>query len=375
MAEVARKLAAGKKQDNKLRRKTKLGKNPTYWFSAERNTAKKQRAKLHRNLLKLDERKMELTGRLTQTRKQLRTAVRTLTRFDQFSVEMTEAEIVAIDTDLPLLQLERDTLAERKQTLDRLLEEPVETLEALQDDQGRVERERSGLLSQVGEFERDIDRASRFERDLNQAANSYERAKIHEECEDRLGDGRPRAVLADRRRKLTAVKRDIATKDRQLDGIRRNLAKTNGRIAKVVDRGTRDVRALIIDGSNLCYQGGKFIRLAALRPLCDRLKDAYDITLVFDASIRRKLGGITDGALRDAFPHVTVHVVATKTKADETILAAAADPFVFVLSNDRFSEYQEKPVVRDGRLIRHEIINGQVLIHDLDVSVPFAAKD
>ena len=179
--------------------------------------------------------------------------------------------------------------------------------------------------------------------------------------------------MGDRRRKLTQTTRDLASKDRQLEGIRRNVGKAHDRVKRVVARGTRDIRALVVDGSNLCYQGGDFIRLAALRPLCDHLIGTYDVTVVFDASIRRKLGVLTDRALRDAFPGVTVHVVATRMKADETVLGVAEDPFVFVLSNDRFAEYGEKPAVREGRLIRHEIINGRVLVHDLDISVPFAA--
>jgi hypothetical protein len=374
-ADVTRELAAGRKEGQELQRKTKLGMNPAYWFSIERHAAKERGAELFGVLIELEERETKLTGRLARARRALGTASRALTKFDEFNVYATEAEIAALDAEIPLLQLEHDNLAERKRALDRLLKEPVKALKSLRDEERRVERERSALRSRVDELERDIDRASRFERELNQAANSYERAKIHEECEDRLGDGRPRAIMGDRRRKLTEAKREIATKDRQMEGIRRNVAKARDRVAKVVDRGTRDVRALVVDGSNLCYQGGTFIGLAALRPLCSHLAGTYNVTLVFDASIRHKLGGATDRDLRDAFPESTVHAVASRTKADETILATAEDPFVFVLSNDRFSEYREKPAVKEARLIRHEIINGRVLVHDLDVSVPFAAKD
>lgn len=162
-------------------------------------------------------------------------------------------------------------------------------------------------------------------------------------------------------------------KGRGLESVRRNLAKAEHRVATTVARGTRNVQALVLDGSNFCYQGGTFIRLAALGPLCSHLAGIYDVTLVFDASIRRRLGGVTDQALREAFPGVTVHVVATKTKADETILMVAQDPLVYVLSNDRFAELGDMPVVNGGRLIRHEIINGRVLVADLDVAVPFTA--
>jgi hypothetical protein len=48
-----------------------------------------------------------------------------------------------------------------------------------------------------------------------------------------------------------------------------------------------------------------------------------------------------------------------------------ATSFVYVLSNDRFAEYAEKPAVRDGRVLRHEILNGRILVHDLDVAASF----
>lgn len=370
-AEVTRELAMAREMAAELRRKAQLGRKPAHWFSPERRAAKEQAAKLLPILADLEQRPAKVAKQLTRARRSRNAATRNLTKFNDFSVEASEAEISDLDAEMPLLQLEHDRLAEQKKALDRQLKKPVEVLSGLQQEERRVDRERSAVLDLVDRVERDIDRASRFDRQLSSAANGYERHKIHEECEERFGDGSPRAVISDQRRKLTQAKRDLNSKNRQQEAIRRNIAKAEARVARVVERGTRDVRALVLDGSNLCYQGGTFIRFAALRPLCDHLVGAYNVTLVFDASIRQKLGGVTDRALRDTFPNVTVHVVATKTKADETILAVAEDPYVFVISNDRFSEYGEKPVVRDGRLIRHEIINGRVLVADLDVSVPF----
>jgi hypothetical protein len=50
----------------------------------------------------------------------------------------------------------------------------------------------------------------------------------------------------------------------------------------------------------------------------------------------------------------------------------ATAPDAWVISNDRFREYTDKPAVRDDRLIRHEIVAGQLMVHDLDVSIGFA---
>lgn len=63
------------------------------------------------------------------------------------------------------------------------------------------------------------------------------------------------------------------------------------------------------------------------------------------------------------------HIVASKQLADETILDIASNnKFDYVLSNDRFGEYLDKDVVRNDRLIKHEIVKGKVIIHDLDIN-------
>lgn len=94
--------------------------------------------------------------------------------------------------------------------------------------------------------------------------------------------------------------------------------------------------------------------------------------MVFDASIRRALGS-SDSDIRDIIGgDIQVHVVATSVKADETVLdLAGSDKTTFIVSNDRFAEFGEKPALRDQRIIRHEIVSGQVLIHDLGVSETF----
>jgi hypothetical protein len=59
--------------------------------------------------------------------------------------------------------------------------------------------------------------------------------------------------------------------------------------------------------------------------------------------------------------------------ADETILdLAGMNDRAYVISNDRFGDFNEKLVVRHGRLIRHEIVGGNVFIHDLQLRVKFS---
>jgi hypothetical protein len=98
----------------------------------------------------------------------------------------------------------------------------------------------------------------------------------------------------------------------------------------------------------------------------------YSIIVVFDAAIRRILR-TGDAGLRDNFnAHVKVHVVATAELADATLLElAGANITTFVLSSDRFADYNEKDAVRQSRIIRHEIVNGTVLVHDLFLTTSY----
>jgi hypothetical protein len=69
----------------------------------------------------------------------------------------------------------------------------------------------------------------------------------------------------------------------------------------------------------------------------------------------RRIGGHHgDDELRKALPAAKVHVVASRAKADETILDAAYEPTVWVISNDRYGDYCEKAPVKEQRVVRHE---------------------
>jgi len=75
-----------------------------------------------------------------------------------------------------------------------------------------------------------------------------------------------------------------------------------------------------------------------------------------------------DSEIRQLFDDdVDTHIVATKTKADETILKLATDDQSYVISNDRFAEFKDKRPVNDKRVIRHEIVSGKVFIPDLSI--------
>ena len=250
-----------------------------------RSKAKEQFAAHNRKLANLGRRQTELNSRLDRSSNKLKQAEVSIARYDQFDQANANAELVALDAEIPIRQREHDALAERKERLDQQLEGAVVSLAELQSDLEHAKSRRNWLLLDVDRFEREIDKATKLDKQLATASDGRARWKIHQECEDEFDDGSPRRVLGDRRRKLNDARREISHLDRSIPAIERNASKAEQRVATIVARGTRDIRSIVIDGNNLCYQDAKFIGIAALRPLCLHLQENYEVTLIFDASI------------------------------------------------------------------------------------------
>ena len=102
------------------------------------------------------------------------------------------------------------------------------------------------------------------------------------------------------------------------------------------------------------------------------LSRIYSVIVVFDSAIRRLLNCDDSGIRKRLGNHAKVHIVASRRLADETILdLACANELTYVLSNDRFGDFNEKSAVKDGRIIRHEIVDGNVFVHDLQLRAAY----
>lgn len=203
-----------------------------------------------------------------------------------------------------------------------------------------------------------ISHAESFNSMLNNAKDSKERFQIHEQCNRELGDSKPNNIV----RQSRGTQRGLDEKIRKLQT----------RLDSLIRFATWDIKHIVIDGNNLCYEGKRFLRLAVLEALVPILAHKYQITLIFDASIRRKLG-LNSKDIEAQFPLAQhVHIVASKRAADETVLAAASDdPHTFVLSNDRFVDYPERMAVKEDRILRHEIVGKAAYIHELRIEAKF----
>lgn len=233
---------------------------------------------------------------------------------------------------------------------------------------GALEVELKPVVSQIKDYEAQIEAANRVKKQAELLAqslegedNPYERAMVHQECERLFNEGSPNKLINRQNKIITNCQRD--------------LDKAQKRALMVRDRCSQKIERIVIDGNNLCYEGGTFVGIAPLLAVTRKLHKNYALVIIFDASIRALLK-LSDDAVRNKFDQsVKVHVVASKAKADETILDVASDSkFCYVISNDRFGEYRDKAVVRDNRIISHEIVDGKIMIHDLGVNVSYVSS-
>ena len=329
---------------------------------------------LRRRAQVADEEREQVASEVAELTDRIFANEQALARFRSFrSVEADEA-IAKIEGELPLLQKKRDHFKARAADVDRAVEALLAELRKYESEIEGHEATTSKLRSELSRLEGQIAEAERIDEKMSRAANGYERRKLHEKCEREFGDGSPRRVIHTIRSQMRPLSRSIGDYERQIGRIRRDMAKTEQRITKLAAVAARDIDALIIDGNNCCYQGNDCIGLAALIPMTESLAERYAVTVVFDAAIRRLLG-VSDDDVRAALPAAEVHVVASRTKADEIILDAADEPTAWVVSNDRFGDYRDKKAVKEDRLIKHEILRGRILVHDLGVNEPLAVPN
>lgn len=363
-----------------LERDARLGLRVDRWFTKEcrgaraRLKAHEQELADHRRRLQVaDEEREQVARDVAELTDHIVENEQALARFESFrSVEADEA-IAKIDGELSLLRRKRNDLEARAAKVDGAVAAPLAELrryeseiEALESTISKLRSERSGWESQIVE-------AQRFDERISSTASRHERFKLHEESERRFGNRSPLAAIKAMRSQTRSLTSSIGDREQQIARIRRDMAKTERRVTEAAEVAAREIDALIIDGNNCCYRGNDFIGLAALIPMTERLGERYAVTVVFDAAIRRLLG-VSDNDLRAALPAAEVHVVASRVKADETILDAADEPTAWVVSNDRFGDYRDKSSVNERRIIRHEIVRGRVLIHDLEVAERLAGE-
>jgi hypothetical protein len=322
----------------------KLGINPSRWFSSERIQYAKLLKESRIRLAEIDAQTAEnesksLTISAVNTKRQ-----QTLNKYRTLDTLEQKAKLNSLELRLEPLRSELTYLLHKRQRIDALIQSPLS--------------EKRSLQQRLEALQEDVKLAETFDQRLTTASNSYEKAMVHNECGNTFGG----------ESKPSRVKHN---KQREIESVHRNLEKVDARLQQIVLTATRKISRLVIDGNNLCYEGRNFIGLEALTALTYAIAKDYEVIVVFDASIR-KLLGLNDQQIAYGFPReVRVHVVASKQAADQTVLEMASDSNAYVISNDRFRDFTDKPAVNAQRLIRHEILAGKVMVHDLDIAITY----
>lgn len=187
------------------------------------------------------------------------------------------------------------------------------------------------------------------------------RYEVHQRCAELFqGEGSPKKVI-------TALRR-------QLDGATRAKEKVSTKIHEEVRKQQLVIKRVFIDGNNLCsrqtHDGRVFVGTVAIEALATALvAKGYAVTVVFDQKIGIGRNQIPfQRVLQNFEDPIRVEQAPPQTPADELLMSFANDLHDCILSNDRFTDYSHKSIVKENRVLR-------VLIHDHVIAVPFLNLD
>lgn len=324
-----------------IKQYTKTLFNPLNWFDDEQKSYRKRLNGLKKDHCVSNEHKDKKIKTISKIVSVISKINSDIKKYELFDKTKTHNEIDTLVREIIVLEEKLKRTSELKNNVDNALRP---------------------IISQITEYDNSISTANTkismaksIERKLDAAENSYERAMIHEKCETSFGDGSPKKVISQEERKIRQCERD--------------LIKARKRATEIRNKASREIRKIIIDGNNLCYEGNRFVGFKALLVVTNELSSKYKVVVVFDSAIRAQIKA-NDNIIRSNFSDdIEIHIVATKHLADETVLDIASnDEVCYVLSNDRFGEYRDKEVVTSNRLIRHEIVSGKVIVHDLNIN-------
>lgn len=326
-----------------LKGKIKSLLNPFYWFSSKQNKLRKEK-----NMLLSERRNL-------------------LSQIEYYKTKYIENEKAKQDKELNILEYEEfqrpKQVVFRNTLMEELAEKEIDWID-INRKRENVDIELRPTLELIAMYQNDIqtsshilERAESFEWELENTYNKYEKSQIHDRCENELGASSPRYIINSERNKLNALDR--------------NLKKAEAKAYEIGRKSARVIKKIIIDGSNMCHIGKQFVGLDPLKYVVGELEKKYEVLIIFDASIRNKLD-TRNNYLESIFKKSKIHIVQNGSSADETILNLAEnDKTCYILSNDRFVEYSDKEVVKQKRLINHEIVDGRVLINDLKINLSF----
>ena len=349
LARVEQSIKACRAELNSAKGVAEAGWSPLHWFSTERRVAERQVSTLQKRLSQFKSQQEGLVSGLGESQREELRLNANSQRYQGFDSLQANATITQLEHDVQRLQGVADEVRKASAHWEAVA--------------GEVYRNWKTTHDQLRATEQDIIDAECFINQLDNAQSSFDKRMVHDDCEDRFGAGQrsPDRVLKDRQFHQRKLKREEEKRMRRLRDTIRLLE--------------NEIRALVIDGNNLCYlneAGGKrrFIGLAVLKALVPHLAATYGVTLVFDPGIRCQLD-MSDNALQAMFPQVRVLVMPPTLTADHPVLAAAEfDVETYVISNDHYSDYPDMAAVREERVLHAVVHRDSVQIPQLQILLP-----
>ena len=267
-------------------------------------------------------------------------------RYLSFNHEEKERFVELGNRHLKCLEQEIRSIQGGVAIVDEALEEVLEKIKSEKVELRRLNRIEEAL--------------SNFEKRLDNAENSYEKAMVHKDCEREYGLGSPMAV----RRQMNLLCA-INTAKRTIQKLE-NDAETVGRNSAIPFW----CKKLVLDGSNLCFKhlrNGKdsFVGLSALKLLVGKLREKeIEFVVYFDHSILRSVKKADLMAL-----HSDVRI-SDFDIADKLIVAEASKSrWCFILSHDKFDDFKNSPVYEEGRILNTEICPDEIYVKELKISI------
>lgn len=320
--------------------------NPFNWFDE--------------NEIKLRAQRQELADAIKLTEKKIKTIT---TKIEQINVEIGCLE----DNEKKYRSM---NISEEREFRRRLLldiDKKESLLKQCEMDLHKIYSSIQGLLDEYKTWESELEdckekvtRAEKYGEKLDKANNSYERAMIHQECRDELGDGNPGKIIS-------KLQRDIEI-------LERKMKKLDNRICKEIEKNNRKIDVIIIDGNNLCYDKDKFIgikRVVALEKELTQKK--YSVIVFFDPGICGMLK-MSKKEISKQFDD-SVNVYISNEEADYMILEYAdSHRNSWILSNDNYDEFFDKKTIKEGRIMQAKIHENKICIPDLDIEVIIGSR-
>lgn len=217
--------------------------------------------------------------------------------------------------------------------------------------------ELDSFKSRLSTSEQRMQLAEEFNDRLRIAPNPHVRKEIHTKCECELGESKPSKI--------------IQTEKKKIEFFNRSIDKLTNRIKNKVLIKTRKIKEIVIDGNNLCYSHSVNIGINALKALIKEIKSRYSlikVTVVFDNSITKILSRDNEQDIKDEFDTIGVFCEICQGEADPWIISKANESkFNYIISNDKFSDYFDKPVIKSKRIFQHQITKSSISVLDLDI--------